>query len=85
VNLLSFIFYLQEHHEEPFEINLALPLMGLVFCGLPIFLSVLILNVFIRRLRNREDHFSQWVISKEQQAEEEKNKTTDQQKHYWRR
>jgi hypothetical protein len=43
------------------------------------------LNVFIRRLRNREDHFSQWVISKEQQAEEEKNKTKDQQKHYWRR
>jgi hypothetical protein len=79
VNLLSFNFYLQEQYEEPFEINLLLPLMGLVFCGLPIFISVLILNVFMKRLRNREDHFSQWVISKEQQAEEEKNKITDQQ------
>ncbi len=79
MTLLNLIFYLQDHYEEPGEINLLLPLMGLIFCGLPIFISVLILNVFMKRLRNREDHFSQWVISKEQQAEEEKNKITDQQ------
>jgi hypothetical protein len=71
--VLSVLIYLQEQLEEPFEINLLLPLMGLVFCGLPLFMTALILYALMKRLRNREDPISQEKPAKEQMREGRSN------------
>lgn len=41
-----------------FEINPAVWLLSLIFCGLPILIALLLLGDFRRRLRKRKDPFS---------------------------